>query len=75
MFLLDFSGRFAMGSLSPLLAGLVQPVQLQFYYLVQRTGVDKILAIRLWGGVGGANVKNMYTPLVLAPQTRHTTEY
>ena len=40
---------------------------------VQRTGVDKILAIRFWGGVGGANIKNMYTPL--APQTRRTTEY
>ena len=40
---------------------------------VQRTGVDKISAIRFWGGVGGANIKNPATPLV--PQTRRTTEY
>ena len=40
---------------------------------VQRTCADKILAIRFWGGVGGANIKNLYTPL--APQTRRTTEY
>ena len=40
---------------------------------IQRTGVDKSAAIRLWGGVGGAKNKNMYTPL--APQTRRTAEY
>ena len=40
---------------------------------IQRTGVDKISAIRFWGGVGGANIKNPATPL--APQIRRTTEY
>jgi hypothetical protein len=40
---------------------------------LQRTGVDKISAIRFWGGVGGANIKNLYTPL--APQTRRTAGY
>ena len=40
---------------------------------IQQTDVDKSAAIRLWGGVGGAKNKNMYTPL--APQTRRTTEY
>ena len=40
---------------------------------IQRTCVDKISAIRFWGGVGGADIKNLYTPL--APQTRRTTEY
>ena len=42
-------------------------------HIIQRTGVDKIPAIRSWGGVGGANIKNPATPL--APQTRCTTEY
>ena len=41
--------------------------------VLQRTGVDKISAIRFWGGVGVADIKNLYTPL--APQTRRTTEY
>ena len=40
---------------------------------LQRTCADKIPAIRFWGGVGGADIKNLYTPL--APQTRRTTEY
>ena len=39
---------------------------------LQRTCVDKILAIRFWGGVGGANIKNLATSL--APQTRRTVE-
>ena len=39
---------------------------------LQRTGVDKSAATRFWGGVGGANIKNLYTPL--APQTRRTAE-
>ena len=43
------------------------------YVPIQRTCVDKIPAIRSWGGVGGANIKNPATPL--APQTRRTTEY
>ena len=40
---------------------------------IQRTGVDKILVIRFWGAVGGANIKNM--AMALAPQTRRTMEY
>ena len=40
---------------------------------IQRTCVDKISAIRFWGGVGGANIKNPATPL--APQIRRTMEY
>ena len=40
---------------------------------IQRTCVDKSLAIRTWGGVGGANIKKPATPL--APQPRRTTEY
>ena len=40
---------------------------------LQRTGVDKIPAIRFWGGVGGANIKNPATPLAPQAQTRRTT--
>ena len=40
---------------------------------LQRTCADKIPAMRSWGGVGGADIKNPATPP--APQTRRTTEY
>ena len=56
-------------------AGFAQHAQ-RTQSTIQRTGVDKILAIRFGGGVGGANIKNMYTDYTpLAPQTRRTTEY
>ena len=40
---------------------------------IQRTCADKNSAIRSWGGAGGANIKNLATPL--APQTQRSTEY
>ena len=40
---------------------------------LQRTGVDKILAIRFWGGVGGANIKNM--TIVHPTRPPNTTYY
>ena len=56
--------------LTPVQAGKVRKLRAGKAKAIQRTCVDKISAIRFWGGVGGANIKNLYTPL--APQTRRT---